>query len=105
MPINAPVPDSKAKISLCVRRPGGYLSIEIALSDLSKYNADPDGFVADYFGLSAAEYVEWIDLDGAPLCGSKTKAGKLCKVPVGRVQSGAGTWAAEHRASYCHLHT
>jgi hypothetical protein len=53
---------------------GGGLDFEISESDVPLYSADPDTFVAKRLGFTdAAEYQEWLPLQGAPLCGGTTR--------------------------------
>lgn len=83
--------------------PGGrtlYLSTEEA----ERYNADPDAFAAAHFGLSKREYLEWLGLEGAPLCGHRTKGGDLCRNMTGGYQLRAAEWKARHRKLCCTAH-
>jgi hypothetical protein len=38
------------------------------------------------FGLSKIEYLQWVDLDGAPLCGHRAKRDDLCRNMTGGYQ-------------------
>lgn len=104
MSINTPLPLMQAKVELRIRAAGGNRSIMVTVEELAAYNADPDKFAAENFGLTVPQYEEWIAVDGAPLCGATTKAGKLCSVMLGRVQMGPDEWLALHREQYCHAH-
>ena len=73
---------------------GGYTSIAISPNELDSYNADPDGFVAKRFGLTPTKYAEYIEVDGAPLCGATTKKGTPCSVMLGHIQMDVGPWLA-----------
>jgi hypothetical protein len=84
---------------------GAGLDFEITDAEASQYNADPDGFVARRWGFSGAnEYYEWLNLQGAPLCGGITRAGKPRKALTGGYQLNLEEWRAKHRAHYCRAH-
>ena len=104
MAINSKVDIDQMWLPLSVNTPGGSQTVSIRLHELHQYNDDPDAFVAQYFGMSLAQYVEWVELDGAPLCGANTRAGKPCKSMIGRIQMGAEQWLATHREGYCKAH-
>ena len=59
--------------------PGGGNTLYLNDEEADRYNADPDAYAASHFGLSKIEYLQWIDLEGAPLCGHRTKGGDLCR--------------------------
>lgn len=71
---------------------------------VAAFRADPDKWAAAYFSLSLAEYGEWIELQGHPLCGARTKRGTLCRMFVGGQLSDAAEWKQRHRNYYCKLH-
>jgi len=87
---------------LCV--PGGHNGISLDEEEVAAYDADPDLWAADYFGLTLEQYREWIRTDGTPLCGATTKAGKPCPVPLGPVQQQITPWLALHRNGLCCAH-
>lgn len=87
-----------------VRVPGGANNISLDEADLQRYRADPDGFAAEQFGLSKIEYIEWVELDGTPLCSHRTKTGDLCRNATSRVQQSASAWKAAHRKLQCSSH-
>jgi hypothetical protein len=88
---------------LCI--PGGSTGIPLwNEEEVAAYDADPDLFAADYFGLTLDEYREWIRTDGTPLCGAITKAGKPCPVALGPMQRELGPWLALHRNGLCSAH-
>lgn len=41
------------------------------------------GVVGELFGLTKVEYLQWVDLDGAPLCGHRTAGGNLSRNMTG----------------------
>lgn len=87
-----------------VRVPGGANNISLDEEDLQRYRADPDGLAAEKFGLSKIEYIEWVELDGTPLCSHRTKAGDLCRNATSRIQQSASSWKAAHRKFVCSSH-
>jgi hypothetical protein len=66
--------------------PGGWQDQSFPLEDVAVYNADPDGYAANLLRLTKMEYLEWLDLDGAPLCGHRTQGGDLCRNLTGGSQ-------------------
>lgn len=104
MRINTPIGMDQRAVSITVRSVGGHTSITISPNELAKYNADPDAFVAQHLGLTPAQYAEYIEVDGAPLCGATTKKGVPCSVMLGRIQMDVGSWLALHREQYCKSH-
>lgn len=85
--------------------PGGGNTIFITTpEEAAHYNADPDAYAAEHFGLSKIDYLQWIDTDGAALCGHRTKGGDLCRNLVSRIQLGAKEWKAKHRKALCTTH-
>jgi hypothetical protein len=84
--------------------PGGGNDIYFDEQEAHKYNADPDGYAARHFGLTKIEYLQWIDLDGAPLCGHRTAGGDLCRNLTGGNQLRASEWKARHRKFRCATH-
>lgn len=85
--------------------PGGATTIDIDGADVARYNADPDAYAAQHFGLTTAEYDEWIELDGAPLCRCRTASGDFCRRSPGRGQLDAREWKARHRKLTCAFHS
>jgi hypothetical protein len=84
--------------------PGGGQDQTFPLEDVATYNADPDGYAANLLGLTKREYLEWVDLDGVPLCGHRTQSGDLCRNLTGGSQLRAPKWKERHRKRFCHLH-
>ena len=83
----------------------GGTVFDITESQIAEYQADPDAFVARHvFGLSKAEYVEWIETGGAPLCAGYTKRGTLCRCSTGGSHLDPQEWRARHRQSFCAAH-
>lgn len=104
MAINKPIGMHDRLIAISVRSVGGHTTIMISPSELARYNADPDGLVAERLGLTAAQYAEYIKLDGAALCGATTKKGTQCSVMLAPTQMDPGSWLALHREQYCKSH-
>ena len=72
--------------------------------EAERYNADPDAYAASHFRLSKIEYLQWVDLEGAPLCGHRTKGGDLCCNMTSGYQLRATEWKARHRKLFCTSH-
>jgi hypothetical protein len=73
--------------------------------EVEQYNADPDLFAAKALGFATAdEYREWVECNGAPLCGERTKSGKLCRNQIGRIQQSPDNWREHHRSRACASH-
>ncbi|MBB4364993.1 hypothetical protein GGD65_006057 [Bradyrhizobium sp. CIR18] len=87
-----------------VRVPGGGNNISLDEADLERYRTDPDGFAAEQFGLSKIEYIEWVEVDGTPLCSHRTKGGDLCRNATSRSQQSARAWKEAHRKFQCSSH-
>ena len=100
-PINRPKVDDEGMIG--VRVPGGTMGMGIDADEIADYYANPDDYITSRFGLSKVEYIEWIELDGMPLCGAHTKSGCRRNI-IGHGQMGAHEWKAVHRVGHCHLH-
>lgn len=84
--------------------PGGNWTIFLSEQEAIDYNADPDGYAAALHGLTKIEYLQWVDLDGAPLCSHRSKDGDLCPNSTGQIQLGAAEWKALHRNVRCAVH-
>jgi hypothetical protein len=85
--------------------PGGGNQLLLDADEAARYNADPDAFAGQHFGLSKIEYLQWIDLDGAPLCCHRTKGGDLCRNMTGGYQLRAAEWKSRHRKLACTSHS
>jgi hypothetical protein len=84
--------------------PGGGSTLFFNREEAERYNADPDAYAASHFGLSKIEYLQWVELEGAPLCGQRTKGGDPCRNMTGGYQLDAAEWQARHRKLYCTSH-
>lgn len=84
--------------------PGGANRLHLDEREAAKFNSDPDGYAAKEVDLSKVEYLQWIDTDGAALCGHRTKGGDLCRNLVSRIQLSAKEWKAKHRTGLCATH-
>lgn len=72
--------------------------------ELEQYNADPDAYAAGFFGLTKEQYLEWLNLQGTPLCAATTRKGKPCKSVIRGFQLPPKDWLALHRNEYCWVH-
>lgn len=72
--------------------------------EAAEFNADPDAGAAKQIGLTKREYLQWLDLEGAPLCGHRAKGGDLCRNLAGKIQLEPKDWKARHRKLRCTAH-
>jgi hypothetical protein len=95
-----------SKITEYVIHAAGVGCLSVDKREAAAYDADPDGWVADYLGLTIAEYYEFVDRDGIAMCGATTKAGRPCRNHVTghpwRLE--ADQWRALHRKELCATH-
>jgi hypothetical protein len=85
--------------------PGGGITIELDEDQAAEYNADLDACAARFVGLAKFEYLLWVDLNGAPLCGARTTGGELCRnAGAGGTQFSASEWKARRRKAFCATH-
>ena len=78
-------------------------TLHLDQDELAEYLADPDLFAAEYLGLTIDQYREWIALEGAALCGERTKAGHPCRSVVKYCDDPA-EWLELHRSVACVNH-
>lgn len=104
MSVNKPIAPADRVYAWSIRGAGGLTSIIGKTDEFEAYNRDPDGYAAAHFGISKANYVEWVEHEGMPLCGATTRAGNLCKQPVGPTNLPAQVWVSRHREVYCKTH-
>lgn len=99
--------NAKAEVHIYsnIRAPGGGECIAIDEGSVDAFKANPDLFAARHFGATVDEYREWIEFDGTPLCGHRTKAGKLCSLRCGRSQMIIRDFLAMHRVYACGVHS
>jgi len=83
--------------------PEGGRTLYLTVEEAAAYDSDPDAYVAAYLGLSVAEYSEWLDLRGMPLCGARNRWGSLCRSIIGPMRD-INEWRSLHRNDYCHAH-
>lgn len=76
----------------------------LPLTELSEFNADPDRYAASHFGLPLALYIEWIKLDGTPLCAGQVGTGQDCRNGIGPSKMSPNAWYNSHREAYCKSH-
>lgn len=101
-PFNSPDRDDERIV--CLAHPSGGETIHLRSNEVERYNLDPDGFAAEYFGLTKSEYREWVIQEGHALCAAHTKAGKLCRNFVTQHGSEPGEWKATNRKEFCGSH-
>jgi len=69
---------------------GKYEYVEI--HNVQKFRDNFRQFCADHHGLTLEQFELWMENDGTPRCGEKTKSGKRCKNPCEASQSPAQEW-------------
>lgn len=84
--------------------PTGGRDLYLDEDEAKIYNSDPDAYAAKSFGLTKIEYLQWLDSDGAPLCGHRTAGGDLCRNLTGGSQLDPSEWKARHRKFNCVTH-
>jgi hypothetical protein len=71
---------------------------------MQRYNENPDRYMAQAMGFETAEsYFEYLDSNGAALCGGLTKTGKPCKAVVKYCWK-PEQWQQLHRKALCRTH-
>jgi hypothetical protein len=104
-PINKPIDPADCIYIICLAHPCGGESLDVGRAELDRYNADPDGYAAEHFGFDTAEqYREWIRCKGTALCSERTKAGRLCRVSISKIQQDPAIWKEQHRSRACAIH-
>ena len=84
--------------------PAGNMSITLTSKQISKYISDPIQFAADLHGVLKHQYLDWVETDGSPRCGVKTKSGKRCQNYVsGGCQYGIDDWL-QLDGGFCAVH-
>jgi hypothetical protein len=82
----------------------GQRTIFLSAEQLMKYIADPPAYLAQHYGVTRQQYLDWHQSDYSVKCCAKTSAGKPCKMIV---DGGSGVnpeaWVAL-QGSYCHFH-
>ena len=89
-----------------IREPGGFAETILGetAEEAAIFDANPDAWAANHYGVTVEQYREWLDCHGLPRCGAKTKAGKLCSQVIARELLDALEFVAEHRTHYCNIH-
>ena len=65
---------------------------------------DRDQYAADMFGVFKSQYLDWIETDGTPRCGAKTKKGRRCQnIVSGGIQMSMEDWLQED-GGFCTVH-
>lgn len=103
--INPSAPDIETIVSVCILRPGGGETVILDDDEMIAYIRDPDGWAANYYGLSKVDYIEWTTLDGAAMCRGRTANGDPCRNLTGGSQLEASDWKAAHRKKACKIHS
>ena len=87
-----------------VRGGTGCTTIRLAREMVDVFFERPDDVAARLLGFSSvAQYGEWVEGMGLPLCAATTRRGKPCSLPCGPM-SDAWTWRGLHRKAFCSVH-
>lgn len=80
------------------------------LEQAEAFNADPDMYAANYFGLTLPQYYEWLGVSGRALCAATAKNGKPCRCKIKGLpfvvnrRDAAQSWLKHHRNGLCEKH-
>jgi hypothetical protein len=83
---------------------GGTGVYGLSDDDLATYNADPDLWVANYFGVTLPDYYQWLGSYGFAVCGATTSKGKPCSRTVHMQCETPKEWLQRHRKDRCARH-
>lgn len=88
-----------------VRCVGGMATVFLVdPQDVMKFLADRDQFGATYYGVTKAQYLEWLRHDGSARCGGVTAKGKPCRNYLsGYSQLPINEWL-KRDGGYCAIH-
>jgi hypothetical protein len=104
--VNKPVDPADATYIICLATAWGGEALDFGRAELDRYNRGPDAYAGRHFGFaSGADYCEWVELRGGPLCSERTRAGKLCRNPIGRGGRRPEDWLRLHRSGPCAIHS
>jgi hypothetical protein len=105
--LNEPVSINDCLWEVGLHRPMPWPGVTFFLNraEVERYNADPDRFAADHFGFAlVADYREWVETDGRPLCSERTRSGALCRNGVTGGGADPDIWRRRHRSEPCAVH-
>jgi hypothetical protein len=83
---------------------GGFNMITLTADEAAIYDANPDAWCAQHFGLTLKQYYEWNESGGVPFCGAITKAGKPCRNALSDALE-PQEWLEWHRRYCCAAHS
>jgi len=83
---------------------GGGRECELNAAQLAEFIADPEAYAANYFGLTRAQFREWLESEGRMQCSALTTLGRRCRNFVsGRMQLDSDAWR-RLEGEYCVIH-
>lgn len=71
--------DAGISFAAHVRSVGGAHNLFVEPAEVATFLADKDQFAANYFGVTKAQYLEWLEHDGSARCGGAKAQGKPCR--------------------------
>jgi hypothetical protein len=81
--------------------------LNLSTVGMLEFLTDPDGTAARVFGVPLNVYRDWIEAAGVPLCGARTRHGRLCRNPCAppwMMRDDPTAWFEAHRVWYCPTH-
>jgi hypothetical protein len=75
-------------------------------SEAEIFNRDPDAYAASVYRLTKDDYRAWVDANGLPMCGCRTRKGTMCPNVVGKYHPhlSPDEWMARNRRHACAAH-
>jgi hypothetical protein len=96
--------DAKIEFSGSLAMPGGGHAITLRPEQIPAYLADKTQFAADYFGISKAQYLRWVETDGSVRCSRIKADGTPCRSFIsGPIQLPISEWL-KREGGYCAMH-
>ena len=89
---------------VCIAHYCGGETIDLgSAEELARYNSDPDGWAAAYYGLTREQYHDWVALEGRALCGHAGCDNRV-RGRMGMAHA-AADWKQLHRRAMCKHHS
>lgn len=82
----------------------GQRTVYLTAEQLLDYVKDPVAYLANLYGVTSQEYIEWHQSDYSVRCSAKTSAGKQCKNCVAGGSSVEPKVWVEMQGGYCSIH-
>ena len=87
------------------RAPGGQVTVEVSLNDVTAFIQDSDAFWGAYYKVTARQFRLWQDTQYSVVCAGHTARGNPCKsiIAGGSKLTDPRRWV-ELQGNYCHVH-